>query len=54
MRGRDASGRTALVIAAQRDCKEAVEALLEHEKGMKDNQSRNALLGSQEWAHRSC
>ena len=51
--GRDASGRTAPVHAAQRGCKEAVEALLEHEKGMSDSQSHNALLGTQKWAHRS-
>ena len=52
--GRDASGRTALMIAAQRGCKEAVEALLEHEKGMKDNQNHSALLGSQQWTYKRC
>ena len=41
------------VYAAQRGCKEAVEAFLEYEKGMSDSQNHNALLGSQEWAHRS-
>ena len=41
------------MIAAQRGCKEAVEVLLEYEKGMSDSQNHNALLGSQEWAHRS-
>ncbi|ESU39952.1 Pre-mRNA splicing helicase BRR2 [Giardia duodenalis] len=50
---RDASGRTALMIAAQGGHKEVVEAFLEHEKGMRDNQNHSALLGSQEWAHRS-
>ncbi|ESU40594.1 Cytochrome p450(bm-3) / nadph-cytochrome p450 reductase [Giardia duodenalis] len=53
VRGRDASGRTALMIAAQGGHKEVVEAFLEHEKGMRDNQNHSALLGSQEWAHRS-
>ena len=48
---RDASGRTALMYAAQRGQTEAVEVLIEHEKGMKDNQNHNALLGSQEWTH---
>ena len=42
------------MIAAQRGCKEAVEVLPEHEKGMSDSQNLNALLGSQEQAHRSC
>ncbi|ESU40228.1 Cytochrome p450(bm-3) / nadph-cytochrome p450 reductase, partial [Giardia duodenalis] len=50
---RDAGDRTALMIAAQGGHKEAVEVLLEHEKGMRDNQNHSALLGSQEWAHRS-
>ena len=40
---RDASGRTALMIAAQQGHKEVVELLLEHEKGMRDNQNRTAL-----------
>ena len=31
------------MIAAQRGCKEAVEVLLEYEKGMRDSQSHNAL-----------
>ena len=31
------------MYAAQRGCKEAVKALLEHEKGMRDNQNRTAL-----------
>ena len=31
------------MYAAQRCCKEAVEALPEHEKGMKDSQNHNAL-----------
>ena len=52
--GRDTSGRTAPMYAAQRGCKEVVEALLEHEKGMSDSQSHSALLGTQEWAHRGC
>ncbi|ESU40012.1 Cytochrome p450(bm-3) / nadph-cytochrome p450 reductase [Giardia duodenalis] len=52
VRERDASGRTALVIAAQGSHKEVVEAFLEHEKGMSDNQNHSTLLGSQEWAHR--
>ncbi|ESU39134.1 Ankyrin repeat protein, partial [Giardia duodenalis] len=43
VRGRDASGRTALMIAAQGSHKEVVEAFLEHEKGMRDNQNHNAL-----------
>ena len=41
------------MIAAQKGHKEAVEALLEYEKKMSDSQNHNALLGSQEWAHRS-
>ena len=43
MRGRDVGDRTALVIAAQGNHKEVVKILLEHEKGMKDNQNHNAL-----------
>ena len=39
------------MYAAKKDQTEAVEVLLEHEKGMSDNQEHNALLGSQEWAH---
>ena len=31
------------MIAAQRGCKEVVEALLEHEKKMSDSQNHNAL-----------
>ena len=41
------------MYAAQRGCKEAVEVLPEHEKGVSDSQNLNVLLGSQEWAHRS-
>ena len=41
------------MIAAQGGHKEVVEAFLEHEKGMSDSQNHSALLGSQEWAHRS-
>ena len=41
--GRDASGRTAFMIAAQKGHKEAVEVLPEHEKGMSDSQSHGAL-----------
>ena len=52
--GRDASGRTAFMIAAKKGHKEAVKVLPEHEKGMSDSQSHNALLGSQEWAYRGC
>ena len=43
MRGRDASGRTALMIAAKKGHKEAVKVLLEYEKGMSDSQNHNAL-----------
>ena len=53
-RGRAASGRTAFMIAAKKGHKGIVEALLEREKGMRDSQNHNALLGSQEWAHRGC
>ncbi|ESU40548.1 Longevity-assurance protein 1 [Giardia duodenalis] len=51
VRRRDASGRTALMYAAKKGQTEAVKALLEYEKGMRDNQNHSALLGSQEWAH---
>ena len=36
------------MYAAKNGHKEAVEVLLEHEKGMSDSQNHNALLGSQE------
>ena len=42
------------MYAAKKGHKEVVEVLLEYEKGMKDNQSRNALLGSQEWTYKRC
>ncbi|ESU40318.1 Protein kinase NEK family protein [Giardia duodenalis] len=45
---------TALMWAAYQGHKEAVEVLIEHEKGMSDSQNHNALLGSQDWAHGSC
>ena len=51
VRGRDASGRTAFMIAAQRGCKEAVKVLLEHEKGMSDSQSHNALYHALKGGH---
>ena len=53
-RTRDASGRTALMWAAACGCTEVVRVLVEYEGKMKDNQNHNALLGSQEWAHRGC
>ena len=40
---------TALMIAAQGGHKEVVEAFFEHEKGIRDNQSHNALY----WALKS-
>ena len=51
---RDSDGKTALMHAAQRGCKEAVRVLLDHEKGMKDNQNHTALLGSQQWTYKAC
>ena len=53
-RGERRQWQDSSVHAAQRGCKEAVKVLLEHEKGMSDSQNLNALLGSQEWAHRGC
>ena len=39
------------MIAAKKGHKEAVEALPEHEKGMKDNQSHNALYHALKGGH---
>ena len=39
------------MYAAQRGCKEAVEVLLEHEKGMSDSQSHNALYHALKSGH---
>ena len=39
------------MIAAQRGCKEAVEVLPEHEKGMSDNQNHTALYHALKSGH---
>ena len=39
------------MIAAQQGHKEVVEAFLEHEKGMKDNQNHNALYHALKTGH---
>ena len=51
MRGRDASGRTAFMITAQGGHKEVVEAFLEYEKGIRDNQNHNALYHALKTGH---
>ena len=50
--GRDAGGRTALMMAAQRGHKEVVEVILEHEKEMRDSDRKTALMHAAKNGHK--